>query len=111
MYIVAFGNEEREEMEKGTNGKRVGRLLLWWVVSECNTLGDVTLETFHAGLEECLFVIIKVCEWVLDLLNTGSLHMALVEFQYSGKAFSYAKLNWNREEFTASLLSDLFASW
>jgi len=58
-------------IEKRRAGR--GRLLLRWVVGEADTLCDVALETFHTGLEESLLVIIEVCEWVVNLLNTTGL--------------------------------------
>jgi hypothetical protein len=77
--VAAFGIDEkgrRRRKEQMENTR--GRLLLWWVVGECDTLGDVALEAFDASLEKSLFVVIEVCEWVLDFLDTGSLDNMLV---------------------------------
>lgn len=52
---------------------RRGKLLLRWVVCECNTLLDVALQAFHAGLEEGLFVLVEVAEWVQGLLGSAGL--------------------------------------
>lgn len=52
---------------------RMGGLLLWWVVGELNTLRDVALESFYACLEENLFGIVDVAEWVDGLLNSRGL--------------------------------------
>ena len=55
-----------------------GELLLWWVVGEGDAFGDVALEAFDAGFQERLFVVVEVCEWVLDFLDTGCLWHVLV---------------------------------
>ena len=56
-----------------TKERRRGRLLLRWVVRECNTLLDVALQAFHAGLKEGLLVLIEAGEWVVGLFSTASL--------------------------------------
>lgn len=44
-----------------------------WVVRECNTLLNVALQAFDAGLEEALLVLVEVGEWVLSLLSPAGL--------------------------------------
>ena len=51
----------------------MGRLLLRWVVREGDALGDIALQAFYTGLEECLFILIEVAEWVLCLFSSGGL--------------------------------------
>jgi hypothetical protein len=72
--VDGVGNTRREEKM----GNMVERLLLWWVVGECDTLGDIALEALDASLQKGLFVFVEVFEWVLDSLDTGSLHSILV---------------------------------
>lgn len=60
-------------------------LLLRWVVGEGYALGDVALETFHAGFEERLLVVVEVCEWVVGLFGTGCLGMLLVGRGFRGR--------------------------
>ena len=50
-----------------------GRLLLRWVVCEADAFCDVTLQAFYGSLEEDLFVLVEIGEWVVGLLCSGSL--------------------------------------
>ena len=54
----------------------MGRLLLGWVVREGDALGDIALQAFYTGLEECLFILIEVAEWVVCLFSSGCLFLS-----------------------------------
>jgi len=54
----------------------VGRLLLRWVVREGDALGDIALQAFYTGLEECLFILIEVAEWVVCLFSSSGLFLS-----------------------------------
>lgn len=58
---------------KGQTDGWVGRLLLRWVMREANAFCDVALQAFYTGLEECLFVLVEIGEWVLGFLCSGCL--------------------------------------
>lgn len=48
-------------------------LLLRRSISKGNTLGNVTLETFHSGGQEFLLGIVDVGEWVLSFVGSVGL--------------------------------------
>ena len=86
-------------------------LLLGWVVRECNTLLDVALQAFHAGVEEGLLVLVEVGEWVLGLFSPAGLFACQYYSANLGEGGSYAKLDRNGEEVTACLLRNGLAPW
>lgn len=61
---------KRSKLVKENGGVR---LLLRWVVGEGDALRNVALQAFYTSLEECLFVLVEVREWVESLLSTGRL--------------------------------------
>lgn len=75
-YTVAFWKENKQKKQRIGGG----RLLLRWVVGEADTLCDIALESFYTSLEEGLFVIIEVGEWVIDFLYTACLLKLLAGF-------------------------------
>jgi hypothetical protein len=58
-------------------------------VCEADTLGDVTLQAFYGSLEEGLFVLVEVGEWVVGLLCSGSLFHCLVNVLNSYESETY----------------------
>lgn len=68
-YVADFWKENKPKKPRICGG----RLLLRWVVGEADALCDIALKSFYTSLEEGLFVIIEVGEWVIDLLNTACL--------------------------------------
>jgi hypothetical protein len=67
----------------------VGRLLLRWVVREGDPLGDIALQAFYTGLEECLFILIEVAEWVVCLFSSGRL---ILSARYQMRRGEYIRL-------------------
>lgn len=53
------------------NGKRnIGELLLRCGVSKVNSLCNVALKSFYRSLEESLFALVEILEWVEGLLSS-----------------------------------------
>ncbi len=42
-------------------------------MGEGDALCNVALQAFYSGLEESLFAVVEVCEWVERLLSTAGL--------------------------------------
>jgi hypothetical protein len=71
---------------------------------ECYTLVNVALQTFHAGLEQGLLILIKVGEGVQGFL--GSIRLSLVSAIHDWELDAYAKFDGNGEEVTASFFGN-----
>lgn len=52
---------------------KTGKLLLGWVASEVDALGDVALEALHASLEKSLLALVEVGQGVQGLLGSVGL--------------------------------------
>jgi hypothetical protein len=57
-------------------------------VREGDALGDIALQAFYTGLEECLFILIEVAEWVVCLFSSSGLFLSA---RYKcGEEYTYA---------------------
>jgi len=68
--LASMAEQSSEQTEKE---RLRGKLLLGWVVCEVDTLLDVALEAFYAGLEEDLLARVEVWEWVEGFFSSGGL--------------------------------------
>ncbi len=67
----------------------MGGLLLRWVVREGDAFGNITLQAFYTGFEECLFALVEVGEWVVDFLCSGGLFSsARLQMSVEGKTYT-----------------------